>query len=293
MGYSDENYDNYSPSAHHRESSEIAGGDGHLRNRRPHGNYEERMTFSRSNSMAPQNNRFEPDGSRILKEESRKCAAEMHEELEILKRSRSPDIKHLDHSRRLLSEEISKLGDNLNPDWLEVSNTPSYIKIVKFVLLPKRRPGLNVVGRLIGNDGKTLQQICKTYKCRISVAGAGSTKNTDEELRLLYSGDPRYAHFNCPLHAEISTSGSTPLAYARLSQLLALFHKLVTVKEPFEQDGISFEARSRERNEGQQQFSEMPKVGKPNYAEGSINPSYADHPAFEDVNQPYESERRF
>jgi hypothetical protein len=90
-----------------------------------------------------------------------------------------------------------------------------------------------MVGRLMGVGGNTLRKMCQTYKCHISICGSGSRKNPKEEADLLRSGDPRYNHLACPLHAEVSTTGPPHLAYTRLGQILSLLHKIITVVSYF------------------------------------------------------------
>jgi len=166
----------------------------------------------------------------------------LYQELSIIEQSHSPDVKYLVHSRRLLLEEVTKLKNNLNSDWIDLSRGKSYTKLVKCILLPQPRAGLNVVGRLLGIGGATLQQICQTYECQIGIAGAGSRRNAKEERDMLESGDPRYIHLNCPLHAEVSVSGEPHLVYNRLAKILLLVYKIITISESFEQDGIYVKA---------------------------------------------------
>jgi len=199
------------------------------------------LQFAHPAFSAPPVNRIPREESKGLQNESRKYIDEMQEEITILERSRSPEIQYLTHSRRLLNEESKKISENCNPDWIDLSNSAPFVKVVKCVLLPKARPGLNVVGRLFGMGGATLKKVCQLYKCRISISGAGSRKDPEEEHRLLESGDPNFSHLNCPLHAEIFSAGPAHLAHTRLANLLTLFHKLIYVKEKFEQDGIVFE----------------------------------------------------
>lgn len=85
----------------------------------------------------------------------------------------------------------------------------------------------------MGVGGSTLRKMCQTYKCHISICGAGSRKSPKEEADLLRSGDPRYNHLACPLHAEVSTTGPPHLAYSRLGQILTLLHKIITVVRIF------------------------------------------------------------
>jgi hypothetical protein len=54
----------------------------------------------------------------------------------------------------------------------------------------------------MGVGGSTLRKMCQTYKCHISICGTGSRKNPKEEQELLRSGETRYNHLACPLHAE-------------------------------------------------------------------------------------------
>ncbi|KAI6218954.1 KH domain-containing, RNA-binding, signal transduction-associated protein 2 [Aphelenchoides besseyi] len=103
----------------------------------------------------------------------------------------------------------------------------------------------NVVGRILGVGGSTLRKMCQTYKCHISISGAGSRKNPRDEQELLRSGDHRYSHLACPLHAEISTTGPPHLAYSRLGQILTLLHRIITSDETFEHDGMLFELTQR------------------------------------------------
>lgn len=81
----------------------------------------------------------------------------------------------------------------------------------------------------MGVGGQTLKKMCQTYKCHISICGSGSRKNAKEEQDLLRSGDSRYNHLACPLHAEVSTTGPPHLAYTRLGQILTLLHKIITI----------------------------------------------------------------
>jgi len=99
-----------------------------------------------------------------------------------------------------------------------------------------------------------LKKVCSTFKCRITIAGSGSTrKPKEEERRMLESGDPKFSHLVYPLHAEITTSGLPHEAHERLSQLLDLMHQLITDEETFERNGIVFEANmsARENNDGE------------------------------------------
>lgn len=81
----------------------------------------------------------------------------------------------------------------------------------------------------MGVGGSTLRKMCQTYKCHISICGAGSRKNPKEETELLRSGDSRHNHLACPLHAEVSTTGPPYMAYTRLGQILTLLNKIITV----------------------------------------------------------------
>jgi hypothetical protein len=98
---------------------------------------------SRSSAPVVPNYRFAGDSSEILQEESRKCIAEMSQELAMLENPQSAEYQYLAHTRRLLNEEINKITTNMNPEWLDVESTKSAVKVLKRVLLPRPRPGVS------------------------------------------------------------------------------------------------------------------------------------------------------
>ncbi|KAI6225479.1 KH domain-containing, RNA-binding, signal transduction-associated protein 2 [Aphelenchoides fujianensis] len=215
-------------------------------NDNPSAFYPPKVPRSHDNRPGSFGNRFgEADNAAVLQQECIKCIKEISEELAVLETSVVPEIQYLTHTKRLLNEEISKIKTNMNPDWVDVESQHFKAMIFKRVLLPPARGGNNVVGRILGVGGQTLQKICQTYKCHISICGSGSRKNPIEEADLLASGDPRYSHLACPLHAEISTTGSPQQAYTRLGQILTLLQRLITSDESFEHDGIMFEFAHR------------------------------------------------
>lgn len=95
-------------------------------------------------SAAPMPNyRFAGDSYDILQEESRKCIAEMSQELAMLENPQVPEFQYLAHTRRLLNEEINKITTSTNAEWLDVESSKSSVKILKRVLLPRTRPGVS------------------------------------------------------------------------------------------------------------------------------------------------------
>lgn len=100
---------------------------------------------SRSSTGGPSfsSYRFAGDASEILQEESRKCIAEMSQELAVLDNSQLNEFQYLAHTRRLLNEEINKVTTNMNPDWLDVESSKASVKVLKRVLLPRTKPGVS------------------------------------------------------------------------------------------------------------------------------------------------------
>uniref|UniRef100_A0A1I8AZ05 KH domain-containing protein n=1 Tax=Meloidogyne hapla TaxID=6305 RepID=A0A1I8AZ05_MELHA len=149
---------------------------------------------------------------------------EMRQETNFINSLDPPINVHLNHSKRLLKGEINKLEESYNSEWLELDN--KRIKICRYVLVPNYRyPKINFVGRLIGVKGLTLQKICKKYKCFLSIQGAHSTKDRSQEIELLNSGDPRYAHFAAPLHIRIDVFSVPHIAHMRMAAVLNLLHR--------------------------------------------------------------------
>ncbi|KAI6216272.1 KH domain-containing protein [Aphelenchoides fujianensis] len=215
-------------------------------NGNPSAFYPPKVPRSHDNRPGSFGNRFgEADNAAVLQQECITCIKEISEELAVLETSVVPEIQYLTHTKRLLNEEISKIKTNTNPDWVDVESQHFKAMIFKRVLLPPARGGNSVVGRILGVGGQTLRKMCQTYKCHISICGSGSRKNPMEEADLLASGDPRYLHLACPLHAEISMTGSPHQAYTRLGQILTLLQRLITSDESFEHDGINFEFTQR------------------------------------------------
>uniref|UniRef100_A0A915EJ52 K Homology domain-containing protein n=1 Tax=Ditylenchus dipsaci TaxID=166011 RepID=A0A915EJ52_9BILA len=138
-----------------------------------------------------------------------------------------PQTNNLRHSKRLLKERCAKLESTVDPDWVEVDISKP-IKVTKRVLIPIfRHSTFNYVGRILGPKGVTLKNICKKFKCFISVMGAGSTKDRTKELELLNSNDPRFAHYASPLHIRIDTVAPAHVAHMRMAACLNVFHKLL------------------------------------------------------------------
>ncbi|CAK5076397.1 unnamed protein product [Meloidogyne enterolobii] len=151
-------------------------------------------------------------------------AFEMRQETNFINSLDDPINVNLNHSKRLLNAEISRLEESYNTEWLELDN--KRIKICRYVLVPTYRyPKINFVGRLIGVKGLTLQKICKKYKCSLSIQGAHSTKDRTQEIELLTSGDPRYAHFAGPLHVRVDVYSVPHIAHMRMAAVLNLLHK--------------------------------------------------------------------
>lgn len=150
---------------------------------------------------------------------------EMQQELAYIDTlSVSPNLRH---SKRLLKERCAKLEGTVDPDWVEVDISKP-IKVTKRVLIPTfRHPNYNYVGKILGPKGQTLQNICKKFKCFISVMGAGSTKDRAKEVELLNSNDPRYAHYASPLHVRIDCIAPAHIAHTRMAGCLTVFHKLL------------------------------------------------------------------
>ncbi|KAL7074038.1 hypothetical protein ACQ4LE_006283 [Meloidogyne hapla] len=168
-----------------------------------------------------------------LEKETKFLVFEMRQETNFINSLDPPINVHLNHSKRLLKGEINKLEESYNSEWLELDN--KRIKICRYVLVPNYRyPKINFVGRLIGVKGLTLQKICKKYKCFLSIQGAHSTKDRSQEIELLNSGDPRYAHFAAPLHIRIDVFSVPHIAHMRMAAVLNLLHRALIPGNDFD-----------------------------------------------------------
>jgi len=136
------------------------------------------------------------------------------------------------NARRLLSTEVDRLENNIDPEWLEV-DIEKPIKLIRKVLIPTfRNPRFNYVGKVLGPKGTTLQNIAKHFKCHVYILGRGSTRDRAKEEELLNSGDPNYAHYAGPLHVKVETNAPPALAYQRVSGVLDVLQQLLQpVKE--------------------------------------------------------------
>lgn len=172
---------------------------------------------------------------------------EVNQELNYLR----SNLINLPHCTRLLEQEYNRLGDKINPEWIDwsVPNMFSTIKLSQKIFLPEPRGGINIVGRIIGRKGSTLQQIISKYHCRIQVYGRGSKGGSDSESALLNSGHPRYAHFSMPLHAVVTIESSPREAYNRMGNVLDLLNKIINMRETFEHDGIRIELHAQKRTD--------------------------------------------
>ncbi|KAL3089765.1 hypothetical protein niasHT_020207 [Heterodera trifolii] len=171
-----------------------------------------------------------------LEIEAQNCLLDLRQELAFVD-SLDPSLGQcLTNSRRLLISESMKLEEWHNPDWVEVDhNRP--VKLSKQILIPNfRYPSVNFIGRIVGFKGSTLSRICRKYKCFISILGANSTKDRQQEIELLQSGDYRYAHYASPLHIRIDVIAPTHLAHMRMAGVLNFFHKLLVPNRDFDVD---------------------------------------------------------
>lgn len=136
------------------------------------------------------------------------------------------------NARRLLSTEVDRLENNIDPEWLEV-DIEKPIKLIRKILIPTfRNPRFNYVGKVLGPKGTTLQNIAKHFKCHVYILGRGSTRDRAKEEELLNSGDPNYAHYAGPLHVKVETNAPPALAYQRVSGVLDVLQQLLQpVKE--------------------------------------------------------------
>uniref|UniRef100_A0A914M1R8 K Homology domain-containing protein n=1 Tax=Meloidogyne incognita TaxID=6306 RepID=A0A914M1R8_MELIC len=176
-------------------------------------------------------------------------AFEMRQETNFINSLDDPINVNLNHSKRLLNTEITKLEESFNTEWLELDN--KRIRICRYVLVPTYRyPKINFVGRLIGVKGLTLQKICKKYKCFLSIQGAHSTKDRTQEIELLNSGDPRYAHFAGPLHVRVDVYSVPHIAHMRMAAVLNLLHKAFIPGNDFDLDAFLEDVDLQQYNKG-------------------------------------------
>ncbi|CAK5055752.1 unnamed protein product [Meloidogyne enterolobii] len=112
-------------------------------------------------------------------------AFEMRQETNFINSLDDPINVNLNHSKRLLNAEVSRLEESYNTEWLELDN--KRIKICRYVLVP-------------------------TYRY-------------PKEIELLTSGDPRYAHFAGPLHVRVDVYSVPHIAHMRMAAVLNLLHK--------------------------------------------------------------------
>uniref|UniRef100_A0A183C1K0 KH domain-containing protein n=1 Tax=Globodera pallida TaxID=36090 RepID=A0A183C1K0_GLOPA len=161
---------------------------------------------------------------------------DLRQELALIDSLDSSVTNCLKNSRRLLIDESTKLEEWHDPDWVEVDVTRP-IKLSKQVLIPTFRfPTFNFVGRIVGYKGSTVTRISRKYKCFISILGAHSTKDRQQEVELLQSGDYRYAHYASPLHVRVDVIAPTHLAHMRMAAVLNFFHKLFVPNRDFDVD---------------------------------------------------------
>lgn len=82
---------------------------------------------------------YEPNALFRLK--TRDVVNQMNRELAIIEIGEAPEFGFLCHAQRLLNDEIDKITNSINPDWLDGSSKTK-IKLVQRVLLPRARPGV-------------------------------------------------------------------------------------------------------------------------------------------------------
>lgn len=171
-----------------------------------------------------------------LDNEFKQSSYEMRQEAAYIE-SLDPQINtNLVHSRRLLETESNKMDEMVNPEWLELDNARP-IKLCRQVLIPNYRyPTLNFVGRVLGFRGSVLRRICKKYKCYVSILGAHSTKNRQQEIELLQSGDLRFQHFASPLHIRIDVLATPHIAHMRMAGVLNLLQKMLVPNRDFDEN---------------------------------------------------------
>lgn len=173
---------------------------------------------------------------------------EIHTELHTLEQSGEYG-EQFKNARRLLTTEVSKLENNIDPEWLEVDiNKP--IKVTKKILIPSfRHPKFNFVGKVLGPKGQTLQNIAKQFKCHVYILGRGSTRDRSKEQELLQSGDPQFAHYGGPLHVKVETTAPPAVAYRRVAGVLEVLSQLLVPIKDTVIEGIT--TAGEERPEGE------------------------------------------
>uniref|UniRef100_A0A7E4VT19 KH_dom_type_1 domain-containing protein n=1 Tax=Panagrellus redivivus TaxID=6233 RepID=A0A7E4VT19_PANRE len=174
----------------------------------------------------------------LLLPEFQDTISEIKDELAFLQRH--PEVaSRIPHAMRVLEKEGFKLSRCIDPEWLEVDiNKPIYLS--KRVLIPiNRHPTFNFVGKIIGNKGATLQNLCRTFHCQILLNGDGSSRDRAQEAKLFNSGDPKYLHYGLPLHMIVSTIARPHVAHMRMAGCLNAIHKLLIPSHDIHITGIT------------------------------------------------------
>ncbi|KAI6175006.1 KH domain-containing protein [Aphelenchoides bicaudatus] len=154
------------------------------------------------------------------------------------------------NARRLLTTEVDRLENNIDPEWLEV-DIEKPIKLIRKILIPTfRNPRFNYVGKVLGPKGTTLQNIAKHFKCHVYILGRGSTRDRAKEEELLNSGDPNYAHYAGPLHVKVETNAPPALAYQRVSGVLDVLQQLLQPVKETHIPGITNPPEEGEKKNG-------------------------------------------
>lgn len=150
------------------------------------------------------------------------------------------DPRSLQHSLRLVEGEINRVRSETRvqaPVPYQQERRPTYQekveKLIEKIMLPvEEHPKFNFVGKLIGPKGNTLKAIQSCTQTKISVLGKGSTRDRKKEEELLKTGEPKYEHFNEPLHVKVQIDAPKSEAHDRLANVFEEINKCLTAENP-------------------------------------------------------------
>lgn len=145
------------------------------------------------------------------------------------------------HASRLINCEIDQLKNSEEEKALKLHDQNEFdqMKLVDLgrgkmtrvecrIKIPvDEYPGVNLVGKIIGTGGSTIQHISRLTQTTILVEGKGSLRDSKRAEELCARGDEKWAHLRLPLHVKICSTAAVHDAYMRVGQACSEIIQLI------------------------------------------------------------------
>lgn len=131
------------------------------------------------------------------------------------------------YARNALELEIHRLRGGVM-DMIDVINSRKCKVRCRIAIPQDQFPGINFVGKLLGQGGTTLKKLQEECNVKMAILGRGSMRDQQKEIEAFESGDPKYQHLKQPLHLQIDCLDAPEEAYYRISRAVYEAKTLMT-----------------------------------------------------------------